>query len=264
VKLRDIMKKKHRWTMERVNGVAFGVFAASLFYLILFWCIDIVGEDDKVDTILTIAGWIATLVAGWLAFVAVWNQIQDARDIESENREAAHIAARATLPLALSRLGSVCDNNIRRNYDPADLLYVGTPATKLMECDPESIAILKEVIGATSEANREQLARIIRMYQVVFARSPSADAEPLAKTAEDDPVVDYERNLDALNWAALQAVVNNAFDYSRGRKANIPPDVVAKQVETCLLNAGLDFDEFPNMKKVFELSERSGKLLVID
>ena len=133
------MKRKHRWTMERVNGVAFGVFAASLFYIILFWCIDIVGEDGKVDIVLAIAGWIATIVAGWLAFVAVLNQIRDARDIENENREATHIAARATLPLALSRLGNLCSNNIRRNYDPMDLLYVGTPATKLVEVDQESI-----------------------------------------------------------------------------------------------------------------------------
>lgn len=222
-----------------------------------------VDDNAKAGYLLTLGGIIGTIGAGYLAFIGVRNQIQDTGDIETENREATHVADRAMLPLALTRMIDVCENNIRRNYDPADLIFGGGPATTLKEFDAESMAIMEEAIKSAPKANKEALAHIIRLYQVVRARTSAVDGKALATPHLDDPMKDWDRNNDALNWAAVGAVVGHAFPYARSMAAGINRASDPDTVRSALLGAGLDFDIFPNLGKLFDTRRQRGGLFVI-
>lgn len=78
-----------------MNGAVFGVFIASMLFLILFWVIDITSNDEAFrsyfNTIFTIA---ATALAAFVALAGVSHQIQDAREREDRDRQAALFAAK--------------------------------------------------------------------------------------------------------------------------------------------------------------------------
>lgn len=254
--------RRSYWTTDKIEGAALGMFVASVAFLVLFWSLDITTVADNEDLIVGLATVAGTVAGAYLAVWGIRKQIQDNRDIVNDAAEAELIASRAMLPLALTRLVSVCDNNVRRNYDHGDLLTTNPQATELHELDPQSIAILREAIKSASPANRERLAPVIRAYQVAFARSPSGPVPP-ARPSMTHVYMDHDRHLNAINWASVQAIAEKAFPYSRARAATIP-SAAGGDVINAVKHAGLDFSIFPNLGLICDVRAAEGRLFVID
>ncbi|KQW82047.1 hypothetical protein ASD03_23295 [Ensifer sp. Root127] len=240
-----------------------GVFLASVFFLVVFWSIDITKDDEAFrsyfNTILTIA---ATALAALVALFGVSHQIRDIRERDIRDREAVLFAANSLLPMALHDLVEVCDHNIRRNFHGSDLIPNMPQVEGVRTCHSETMDVLKASIQHADRCAQVRLSNIIRNYQVTLARTEQVYAKPLVTVLEEQQWVDYERNNDAVSWASLKALVSEAFPYARDNSKPIPTRADPGHVTDALGTAGPDFDLFPNLKIVLSVRKEAGRLFV--
>lgn len=235
-----------------LDGAAFGAFLASIFFLLLFWAIDIADGQPYHEYLTTLLVTVATLGAASAAVYASRIQIQQSSDHERDRQDKSIRAAVAMLPLALSNMSEVCRNNIKRHFAAVDLMFGGPQVTGFMTLDSETIAILKECIQYGDRYSQMKLANMIRTFQVLRARNEGMHPGRHVRPNQTNIGVDHESINDVLHWATLHALVDNTFAYARGETDSIPQDWDRDLVRTALVTNGIELDTFPNLRAMYE------------
>ncbi|KPP83328.1 MAG: hypothetical protein HLUCCO07_12695 [Rhodobacteraceae bacterium HLUCCO07] len=183
-------------------GASFGVFMGAIFIIV------IQGEwpDDlqRYGTYGITA--IVTLLASAIALTtAIWNT-ETARHRKLK-------AAKASLPLALSRLIETARNGVQISMeddaffnDPENAYFI----EKRLAIPNEVFNTLKECIEFGDETSAQWLTNIIAHYQVYKARLVNLTAD------RNMPPHDVYRAEHAAEWIFWHAMVSHLFDFARG------------------------------------------------
>jgi hypothetical protein len=243
---------------EQFNGVL-GKFDDLPVYRI---ALDLgVGEDFK-EYVAAALGGIGALGAAWLALLGVQRQIRHASELEDRRRKASLMAAKTVLPLALSDMAALSSNNARLNFNPGALLGSHSPARSLRELDGETLTVLRDCIEFADPIDGQALGDIIRTYQVLWARAGHRNRSRKLEPYKEDIASDHDMLVEALNWAALYAMVNRTFAYGRGEAENIAVVFEQDAVKSALQLCGIDFDIFPNMETLHDIKRKNDSLFV--
>jgi len=253
-------KKQTSWRGSHLDGIALGAFLATIFFLVIFWQLDVVKESTNRTTLYAaIIGAAVALFVGCLALKGVTSQIQQNIDADEERRARALAAAIALLPIALSRLSEIAANNSKRNFDQA-LLLKNEELEELQYISDDIIEVLKESIEHSDTLSQERLAQLFRMYQVLIARDQK---RPLAKICEQTSEWqrgEHEALSSALNWTVFYAIVGSAYGYARGVQASIPPAITTQHVYNALNNLGINYESVPKLVLLIEERANAGRL----
>lgn len=172
------------------------------------------------------------------------------------------MAAKTVLPLALSDIAALASNNARLNFDPNDLIGSHPPATTPREIGVDTITVLRDCIEYADPVDGEALGDLIRTYQVLWARAGRSARGQKLESNKADITGDHEMLSEAFNWAALHAMVDRIFPYGRGETEGIPEEFEPTAIKSALLNCGIDFDIFPNMKVLHDIRQQDGRLFL--
>lgn len=193
-----------------LNNTAFGLFVGFELAIILAWTFD--SEIAVAPQLLTAS---AALIGALLAIAGVLASIQNQDRIANDQRERSLAAANATLPLTLAVFSKIAERGAqvavtRGNIPPTDIRLEAE-----LELPLELIASIKEAIEYATLEDREHLAKIIRDYQISWAR--------LTSWLRTDPHILEINYRHAVDWAVLTRKVENCFGYARAERPNIPP-----------------------------------------
>ncbi|MCA0048198.1 hypothetical protein LB577_14725 [Mesorhizobium sp. B283B1A] len=243
-----------------LDGAAFGAFLSSVFFLILFWLIDIADGEPWHQYLTALMVTVATLGAASIAVYTSRIQIQQNGDQERQRQEKSNRAAVAMLPLALSNMSEVCCNNMKRHFSAEDLVLGGAPVMEFMAIDSETVAILKECIQFGDDYTQMKLANMIRAYQVLRARNEGIRPGRHVRPDQQSVAIDHELTNDVLHWATLHALVDNAYSYARGEVETIARDWDKDLVRNAMETNGIDMETFPNINAIYESRLEKGRL----
>lgn len=139
-----------------------------------------------------------------------WN-IKNQNWLESQRTERRLVAARASLPVALSELNRICKLHLlqiahRGSYDTKESMVMS-------EATQETI---RTVIENSDEVIQKELSKLLAYYQIAVSRYKSFVADP------PEPIDGYGMDLMEaeliISWASLRTLTGCYFDYGRGAK----------------------------------------------
>lgn len=243
-----------------LDGFAAGLLTSTIFACLFFWARGAEATsrfDDYFIALLTAAAALAAAV------IAVWGiraQIDHAAGVESERRDASRHSAKAMLPLALAELYEASLSNIRRHFDPNDIISDAPPVDDLTPFSLEALGTLRSCIEYADPRSRDELAYIIRAYQILAARDASyRGARKIAPDRELGNLGGYGRLADAVDWASLHASISLAFEYARGIQDTIVP-FDPSLVWGSFLQAGLSEGDFPSVETLVDKRTAAGRI----
>lgn len=238
---------------DQVAGIFFGFILGVLIisFLIFIFNLDNVDSIVRENSFSAISTF-ATLIAGAMAYLGIQKQIQKSEDLMLRENFESLRAARAMLPVALSKVTEVCRENL---YG-----YFETPSgikTKLQLIDSDSLQTIKECIKFADDISGERLAQILRIYQILLARhNDEWFLHPLKPHKRDDMDVDHSQIDQMVNWAVLDAISGSAYSYARGGMKTIPQTIDGISLfEVFHINGGnhedypILFDHIVNLQK---------------
>lgn len=215
------------------DGVAMGLAASAVIIFTFFWMIDGLPKtiSDNLSQIFTV---VATLIAALIALSGVERTIKATLSLEEERRSRKLSAARAVLPLSLSRLYSICDNRV-------DGIVFGTSAIEPFTVSVEDIENLKEAIELSSGLAKATLEELAYALQIAEARN----SHPKPSEKINSPSLDYadkaKRFRSILDWCSLKAIVECLFRYARF--SDLQPQRDGAVIRTALYVEDLSFDD---------------------
>lgn len=201
--------KSHGW----VDGFALGAFAGIEFTLASLWALEIIPEGMEANALAFGASGL-TLLAAFIAFGGTIRSIESTQEIASKERNDRLEAARATLPLVVSSIYSICENRIQYLIDSDH-----SRKAHRWDIPPENISTLKENIELTDGVVRETLKELIAAYQICLARFD--DIEVTVHLEKANRWESYDRAGALLDWITLQALCESLFDFSRSRSNTV-------------------------------------------
>lgn len=243
--------RSHEW----LDGLALGLFIAAVGICFFFWMVqvDIRGRfDDYFIALLTAA---AAIGAGYIAVLGIRAQIAHADQLERRRRDGSFKAASAMLPLALSELSEASLNNIRRHFNVDDLFPGTLPVDEFAVFPREALEIVRSCIEFADEKSRQELAYLIRGYQILAARADTVARGRRITTDTQGNMIEMGRIGDAVNWAEMHATISNAFEYARGQRDTIRP-FEYRMTWSAFLQAGLSHGDFPHLEVLLERREQ--------
>lgn len=245
-----------RW----LDGFAAGLLAATIFTCLFFWMVgaDMRGRFDQYFIALLTAA--AALVA---AVIAVWGiraQIDHAMNIEHQRRDASRHAAKAMLPLALAELHEASLSNVRRHFDPADIISDAPHTDEMTPFSLEALGTIRSCIEFADPRSRDELAYVVRAYQILAARDKyDGSSRKIRPDRELGNLGGYGRVGNAVDWASLHASIANAFEYARGIREAIPPFDPAN-AWAAFLQAGISEGDFPAIETLIDRRIAEGRI----
>lgn len=257
--------RKHRLKqITFFDGFALGAFCASEIFLIVFMIIDTPLENEAwVGFVgnMVVAGF--SIGAAYIALRGNRLQISQTNDIEDERREDSLIAARAVLPAVLSQICSVASNNLRLRFPP-DTAPLGSdlvPATVFQRLPDDVIPPLKECIQHADGTSQERLANILRHFQVLTARSRSNQSIIEPTLGPTTTTLELQSAFsDAIGWATVYALAEDAFGFARGSKPSIPATLDPARVRSAFLLAGIMLENYPNLEAILNNRIANGRI----
>lgn len=165
---------------------------------------------------------LVSLLVASFALAGVFANIASQREKDEDTRKRKLLAARAKLPMALSKADRTFDAGFRNSFvlektdEDEALLALQIDSTAEMTLPDDVVATFLEVIEHHDDpivANR--LSGLLREYQVFIARWVS-EFEPRG----DVPMLTTPENARqrAVSWAYLVCIVGSLFDYARGQE----------------------------------------------
>lgn len=194
------------------DGAVFGATIATLLGLALAYLF----AEYARETWGIIARLIVIPVAGVGALIALWStryQITHAREQDLE-------AARAVLPLALSRAISVAKKGMA--YASGQLSGSRTEIEDALALDESVIQVLRDCVRSSDPLTREWLQVLIGRYQVYFARLDGWSDEPSPVIVAGKLDLSNDRQDAIMDWATFHAIVEHFFSYARGLDKAVP------------------------------------------
>ncbi len=202
---RSIMMRWFHYIRNFPMGASFGVFMGAIFIIV------IQGEwPDGLQRYGTygITAIVTLLASGIALTTAIWNT-------ETARRRKLK-AAKASLPLALSRLIQIARNGVQISMEDNAFFNDPDNASLIEErlAIPDGVfATLKECIEFGDETSAQWLTNIIAHYQVYKARLVG-----LAADRNMNPI-DHYRAQHAAEWIFWHAMVSHLFGFARGKGA---------------------------------------------
>lgn len=202
-------------------GVLLGLLVATIAFLFL---------DDNYDKAWAkyfaygVSALVGLLAAG-LALLGVMSNIHTQISQEQERRSRAFIAARSTLPLALSNMGAISRRGIEicisKNCGDASF----TELAKELAVDGETISTITRVIEFADEQSGERLGNIVGRHQMMVSRIVRWGASGHAPSRET-------LAKEAVNWAVQSHLIGDAFGFARGDEMQIPKELQNRSIES--------------------------------
>lgn len=246
-----------------LEGVALGLFLATLAFLFAFMLIDFkLANDDWVSFFGSIVVALFSIGAAWLALQGNKTQILQAADLEEERRLRSLAAARAMLPAVLSEICKVAQNNLRLRFAPGHgPIGSELPDATVFQPMPEAvIPVLKEVIQYADSATQDRLSNILRHFQVFEARRSGTETAVLQPLVAEGQLPAHNAISEALGWAAVYAMAESAFDFARGTASSIPPTINAADVRRAFFSAGIVLENYPLLVQILDARAQGGRL----
>ncbi len=235
------------------DGVALGMFIATLGFLILFAMLDFPMENSAwIGMLGSFVVALFSIAAAFLALRGNRLQIIQSNDIENERRYNKLVAARAVLPAILSELSNVARNNLMLRFHPGHTpIGFHTPAPTAFQPLPDSIIPgLKECIEHADGVSQERLANILKHFQVQQARQSNVGVGTIHPYVTGFTATTHDAIFDAIGWAVVYGLVGEAFSYARGTEASIPPRLSPDSVQGALASAGVVTGMYPNLDAI--------------
>lgn len=209
-----------------LDGVALGLTLGFMLSILVVWALEDATPlvQKFVSDHVTHA---VTLLAAALALLGISRQIQSNFELTERTRLAKLDAAKATLPIVLSNISSLC---MERYY----AIAWGTkerPDNTRWEITETELTTLKECIEHADGVEKDLMLQICRVYQVLVARWDSLEFSRIfgapALEEGDTKMLDRLNQFGAIsNWAVLRAIATSLFDYSRGAVSNPTNDEI--------------------------------------
>lgn len=244
---------KRAYTESWLDGVALGALLATILFLTLFIAIDASPSEVYHQYVIAFLVTVGSLFAASLAILGVKAQIRSSLQMAEERRIRSLRAAAAMLPQALSKFSHVCQSNIRRHFQQANLTPDGAALYQpnLVEADDDTFAALRECVLYVDESSYERLLYLFRAYQVLIARGNNLIAQPLLAPGVTDLTADaHSRITDVINWAVLDAATLSMFRFARGQDETIrvhnPDSVLAS-----MFLSGVLTDQYPLLQEIY-------------
>ena len=223
-----------------LDGVALGIFLGFVFSIVVVWAL--VDAPNNVAKFLSDhITHAVTLFAAALALFGISKQIQSNFDLTEKTRLAKLDAARATLPIVLSKIHRLSEERI---YGIAFGKAQPSAGTK-WEISEGELTILKECIEHANGIEKRIMLDVCRIYQVLIVRWEKLQFDDLFSAppaAKGSPTyLTRLRQFGAMtNWAALKSNCNALFDYARGEQSDPTTDKMKDDVIRTLrwINSG--------------------------
>ncbi|APG47702.1 hypothetical protein PhaeoP97_02308 [Phaeobacter porticola] len=165
---------------------------------------------------------LVALFASAVALAGVFANIDSQATRFSIERSATQKAAKALLPIALSRFDEVCEKAVDIALsddtvfaDPKNAVEV----REALEIGDETVRILKECIEYSDEVTQEWLTIIFARYQVASSRLLGSVADP------SRVITNHTRGSHAYDWEVIRAILNHLFSFARGQE-DAPSDKI--------------------------------------
>ncbi|KXF91196.1 hypothetical protein [Phaeobacter inhibens] len=220
---KQLLQKPGTFAPKHLDGSFLGALIGATF--IIFINSGISSEYKKYWTYGISA--LVSLFASGVALTGVLASISNQNRKFFEERVASHKAAKALLPIALSRFHEVSENAtsiaLRDDTFFENSENVSTIA-EAVEIGDETIRVLKECIEYSDEVTQEWLSIAFARYQVARSRLISSVADP------HRVVTDLTRGDHAFDWEVIRAIVSHLFSFARGHEgvpsSQIDPETV--------------------------------------
>ncbi|WP_306113202.1 MULTISPECIES: hypothetical protein [unclassified Roseovarius] len=192
-------------------------------------------------------------LAAYVTLQSISEQSRLAQDLDIEKNDQLERMARADLPLSISVLKNLCDKALKWHFDSSEPF----PDWSEFESPLEK---LRGTIAYSEKETAEYLLRIIRHYQVLFARGRELNAE-VCDAALNDPanIAHNEHWYSAINWAVLSAMVEKVFPYARGKDQSICTEPVNERVRSQFFDIVHFWDDFPFLDEAMKLREEEDR-----
>tara|TARA_R110002094_G_C4888131_1_gene209504 strand:- start:193 stop:984 length:792 start_codon:yes stop_codon:yes gene_type:complete len=230
------MRRSHRKTenaLAQLKNFPFGIFLGICFALLLSWLFDsdIKEEMTKFYTFVFTA--VISLLASTLAVVGVLLNLNK----QQELIERRHIAARAVLPLTLSRLYGLTERAFEITLDTTALRKrpedVRRNLLKKLRLTKDDIEQLRDCIEASDEQSQAWIALIIAHWQLEISRLENRLLD------QNLLFLDSQLHNSAIDWLTIRGMAIHLFEYSRtGKKPDnkISADIICLPIHSPYLH----------------------------
>ncbi|MFT5631672.1 MAG: hypothetical protein ACI9HB_002853 [Gammaproteobacteria bacterium] len=211
--------KTRVYKIRFLKNFPFGIFLGVCSALLLSWLFDSDVNEDVTKLYTFVFTAIMSLFASSLAVFGVLLNLNK----QQELIERRHIAARAVLPLTLSRLYSLTERAFEVALDTTTLRArpedVRRNLLQKLRLTKDDIEQLRDCIEASDEQSQAWIALIIAHWQIEISRLEGRLLDPnLVFTAS-------QVNKSAIDWLTIRAMASHLFEYSR--TGNRPNDVIS-------------------------------------
>lgn len=199
-----------------LKNTAFGAFLGLIAGILFSRALgsDVLEDAQRLYTA-TISAFI-TLGGASLALYGVFANIDNQNRNHAKTRDDRLVAARATLPLALSELVGICKNRVQFEIDRK-------PERRDANWTLSDVGqkTFKECIEFSDSGPRETLVEICAIYQIMVARNGFVDDEDLpVRSAQitSEIVGEYHkliRMTTIRDWLTLECIAEELFRFGR-------------------------------------------------
>jgi hypothetical protein len=198
-----------------------------------------------------------TALVGFLTLRGIRHQIDAAAALEDSRRQGALRAAKATLPLVLAEVRRICVARAEFEFskDPSLL--------RNAELSEDSFEVLRKCIETADAPEADRLSEIIRIYQILIARSADINGSTVPNDLEGQGLnLELWRQCQhVVNWITLGGLAETLFGYSRGGPEPQPRENFREGMRSIFLGNlgnGTDFANHPLFSNIYDEIIRKG------
>lgn len=211
-----------RTFLPHLNNISIGAFCGACLGVCFMLLIESPLSENYVKYGTYGIGALVALLGSGLALAGVLASIENQNQNIRSEKTASNKAAKAVLPLALSRLSEIANKASEISLSDDD--FFDDPANveivkRELEIGDATIGTLKECIEFSDPMTQEWISLALAHYQVARSRL-------VASIAVDGFLVTNETRADhVFDWELTRAIVEHLFEYARGSKDR-PPETL--------------------------------------
>jgi hypothetical protein len=138
----------------------------------------------------------------------------------------------------------ICENRIANEFRKSE------PPLGNLALREETYVIIKDCIAYSDDINSERLTELVRIYQILLARSRTIRQKQLVEHQGAFEEGEYSQMRHVVDWATLRAISELLFGFARGTREEYARDELPSRVESYFHFAHaqggpVNFDEYP-------------------
>ena len=162
-----------------------------------------------------------TLLAATIALIGVFSSIENQNTIAQKNRDSDLAAAKAVLPLALTRMSRIADRGFDHSLRGAEY-FKDNHNLALVAAD---VDIPTEVISVFQNCIRAESSMAAKWISVLIARYQLAHSTLVRESSDITLIMDANRAEHAARWAIVAAITDHLWDFARGELQEPPENL---------------------------------------